>query len=151
VADVTSIEELIASNVCAKIHSKGTLPQETKMESSTLSLSPSRIAFGSCNHQDMQNDFWPIIAARKPAAFVWGGDSIYADLEGSIDWTVFPPQTTHECATPDRLRLLYQQQLNNPGYRKLLEQNVTIFGTFDGTSLRSSNKLDCIFIHSLTI
>ena len=96
--------------------------------------SPSRIAFGSCNEQDQQNDFWPIIANRKPAAFIWGGDAIYADVEGDIDWTSFPPQTTHTCATPDRLQALYQQQQNNPGYRNLLEQNVTIFGTFDGKS-----------------
>jgi hypothetical protein len=39
---------------------------------------PSRIAFGSCNDQDRQNNLWPIIESRKPAAFIWGGDSIYA-------------------------------------------------------------------------
>lgn len=40
--------------------------------------SKNRIAFGSCNDQDLQNNLWPIIASRQPAAFVWGGDSIYA-------------------------------------------------------------------------
>ncbi|KAG7372397.1 phosphodiesterase/alkaline phosphatase D-like protein [Nitzschia inconspicua] len=99
------------------------------MESSTRR--PSRIAFGSCNEQNMQNDLWPIIASRNPTAFVWGGDAIYADSQGAIDWTTFPPQSTHQCATPSRLRALYQTQLRNPGYRALLEQNVTIFGTFD--------------------
>lgn len=39
---------------------------------------PDRIAFGSCNDQDRQNKLWPIIQARNPAAFVWGGDAIYA-------------------------------------------------------------------------
>jgi hypothetical protein len=39
---------------------------------------PSRIAFGSCNDQDHQNNLWPIIESRRPAAFVWGGDAIYA-------------------------------------------------------------------------
>ena len=40
--------------------------------------SPDRIAFGSCNNQYNQNNLWPIIESRKPAAFVWGGDAIYA-------------------------------------------------------------------------
>jgi hypothetical protein len=96
---------------------------------------PSRIAFGSCNEQNMQNDLWQIIASRNPTAFVWGGDAIYADTQGPIDWTTFPPQATHQCATPSRLRSLYQKQLGNPGYRELLEQNVTIFGTFDGKTV----------------
>jgi hypothetical protein len=39
---------------------------------------PSRIAFGSCNNQDLQNNLWPVIEKRKPAGFIWGGDSIYA-------------------------------------------------------------------------
>jgi hypothetical protein len=38
---------------------------------------PNRIAFGSCNEQDLQNNMWPIIEQRNPAAFIWGGDAIY--------------------------------------------------------------------------
>lgn len=38
----------------------------------------SRIAFGACNDQDAKNNLWPIIESRQPAAFVWGGDAIYA-------------------------------------------------------------------------
>jgi alkaline phosphatase D len=102
-----------------------------------MSSRPSRIAFGSCNEQNMQNDLWPIIASRRPTAFVWGGDAIYADTQTAIDWSTFPPQSTHQCATPSRLRSLYQQQLRNPGYRELLKQNVTIFGTFDGKAVRT--------------
>ena len=41
-------------------------------------IMPSRIAFGSCNDQDKQNNLWQIIEARNPAAFIWGGDAIYA-------------------------------------------------------------------------
>jgi hypothetical protein len=37
-----------------------------------------RIAFASCNDQDNQNNLWPIIQAREPVAFIWGGDAIYA-------------------------------------------------------------------------
>jgi hypothetical protein len=39
--------------------------------------STSRIAFGSCNEQDLQNNLWSIIEERDPAAFIWGGDAIY--------------------------------------------------------------------------
>ena len=93
---------------------------------------PTRIAFGSCNHQDHRNDLWPVIAERNPTAFIWGGDAIYADSEGSTDWSHFPPTSTHEQATPGRLNYLYRKQRRVPGYQNLLEQNVTIFGTFDG-------------------
>jgi hypothetical protein len=46
----------------------------------TSSILPSRIAFGSCNDQGRQNNLWPIIESRKPVAFVWGGDAIYAGM-----------------------------------------------------------------------
>lgn len=42
-------------------------------------MAPSRIAFGSCNRQDRQNNFWSLLTeSRQPAAFIWGGDAIYA-------------------------------------------------------------------------
>jgi hypothetical protein len=50
-------------------------------------MPPHRIAFGSCNDQDSKNAFWPIIESRKPTAFVWGGDAIYAGTEEDYrDW-----------------------------------------------------------------
>lgn len=39
---------------------------------------PSRILFGSCNNQNLTQPLWPVIESRKAAAFVWGGDAIYA-------------------------------------------------------------------------
>jgi hypothetical protein len=47
-------------------------------EKTTMTAKTSRIAFGSCNDQDRKNNLWPIIESRNPAAFIWGGDSIYA-------------------------------------------------------------------------
>lgn len=90
-----------------------------------------RIAFGSCNEQDLQNNLWPIIESRQPTAFVWGGDAIYADTLLAPDWSSFPPKAQHRCATPSLLRKLYQTQRNVPAYRSLLRQNLTVFGTFD--------------------
>lgn len=40
----------------------------------------SRIAFGSCNDQKMKNNLWNVIESRNPAAFIWGGDAIYAGM-----------------------------------------------------------------------
>ena len=40
-----------------------------------------RIAFGSCNEQNAQNNMWAIIEKRKSAAFIWGGDAIYAGMK----------------------------------------------------------------------
>lgn len=40
--------------------------------------SPNRIAFGSCNDQDMENRLWNVVESRKPSGFIWGGDAIYA-------------------------------------------------------------------------
>lgn len=94
-------------------------------------VAPSRIAFGSCNEQDLQNNFWPIIEERNPASFIWGGDAIYADYDLPTDWTQFPPKAAHQCADPARLRHLYKQQKAVPGYKHLLKSNVTVFGTFD--------------------
>jgi hypothetical protein len=103
------------------------------------SHSKSRIAFGSCNVQDVQNNLWPIIESRKPAAFIWGGDAIYADQHIATDWSTFPPNFSElQCATPDRLKVLYREQLAVPGYRRLLDQNITVFGTFDGTYYKES-------------
>jgi hypothetical protein len=46
--------------------------------SQIMKMMPSnRIAFGSCNEQNLENSLWPIIEERAPAAFIWGGDAIY--------------------------------------------------------------------------
>ena len=39
---------------------------------------PSRIGFGSCNSQELDQPLWPILSSRNISAFVWGGDAIYA-------------------------------------------------------------------------
>jgi hypothetical protein len=109
------------------------LPMRNNEQDESDSSKHSRIAFGSCNDQDVQNNLWPIIESRKPAAFIWGGDAIYADFHTATDWSTFPPVSELQCATPDRLKALYRKQLAVPGYRRLLDQNITVFGTFDGT------------------
>jgi hypothetical protein len=57
----------------------------TNMMISDVRLEPnekkSRIAFGSCNDQKMKNNLWNVITSRNPAAFIWGGDAIYAGMD----------------------------------------------------------------------
>jgi alkaline phosphatase D len=38
-----------------------------------------RIAFGSCNHLEMSQAFWPHIIEQKPQLFLFLGDAIYVD------------------------------------------------------------------------
>ncbi|MCS7159031.1 MAG: alkaline phosphatase D family protein [Gemmatales bacterium] len=40
-----------------------------------------RIAFGSCAHQDKPQPIWDAIVAQKPDLFIFLGDNIYADTE----------------------------------------------------------------------
>ncbi|SDG61230.1 alkaline phosphatase D family protein [Psychroflexus sediminis] len=38
-----------------------------------------KIALGSCNRQDMPQDYWSVIQKDSADIFIWGGDNIYAD------------------------------------------------------------------------
>lgn len=38
-----------------------------------------RIAFGSCNRQDLPQPLWEMIGANEPDLFIWAGDNIYGD------------------------------------------------------------------------
>ena len=100
---------------------------------------PSRILFGSCNSQNLSQPLWPIITSRKAAAFVWAGDSIYADQFAGLDFSKFPPEAKHTSASPDQLRSYYNQQLSHPEYRRLFESNITIFGTVDDHDYGQNN------------
>src|SRR5436190_22680693 len=40
-----------------------------------------RIAFGSCAHQDRPQPIWGPIVAARPELFLFAGDAIYADTE----------------------------------------------------------------------
>src|SRR6056300_1965960 len=105
---------------------------------------PYRLAFGSCSHPSLPQPLWPIITSRHPAAFIWGGDAIYADRYAGLNWTAvglhhhtsggdgdnnddgewkitFPPPSVHLEATPDIIRDWYEKLLNVEGYQQFLE------------------------------
>lgn len=85
-----------------------------------------RIAFGSCNSPFDLTPVWESVNHRRPDAWIWLGDTVYAD------------SPTPEGATPaararvalDRLPQLYARQLALPGYA-LLRQRARILGTWD--------------------
>mmetsp|Transcript_6593 Transcript_6593/g.15763 ORF Transcript_6593/g.15763 Transcript_6593/m.15763 type:complete len:402 (-) Transcript_6593:2907-4112(-) len=127
----------------------------------------SSIVFGSCNSQHYDQPFWDVIRERNPTAFVWAGDAVYADdrmqsrqqrkrqpkpePEGAEEQGPPKPQTPgtetpttttttskHKHATPEYLRLLYEEQKKVEGYRKLLlddnhgaGERISVFGTID--------------------
>ena len=37
------------------------------------------IAFGSCNNQNIHNNFWDEILKNNPNIWIWGGDNIYCN------------------------------------------------------------------------
>lgn len=105
-----------------------------------------RINFGSCNNANLSQPLWPQIIERKPDAWIWGGDNIYAD------WRPRKPQEWYRVweedsnrvlealplppwygASPEKLRFLYQKQLNIPSYKQFLDAvgRENVYGLWD--------------------
>ena len=73
----------------------------------------SRIAFGSCAHQDKPQPIWNAIVAEQPDAFIFLGDNIYGDSDD-----------------PEVLKAKYQKLASKPGFQQLKAQ-VPVFATWD--------------------
>lgn len=73
----------------------------------------SRIAFGSCNHQDKPQPVWTPVLADRPDLFVFLGDNVYADTD-----------------EPVALQAAYDKLMAIPGYRQLRE-TVPVIATWD--------------------
>jgi len=71
------------------------------------------IAFGSCSHQEDEDQFWDDIADQNPAFFIQLGDNIYGD-------------------TPVMriMKAKYKQQKSRGSYQRLLK-TTTVIGTWD--------------------
>lgn len=72
-----------------------------------------RLAFGSCNKQDMVQSHWQQIASKDPQAWIWMGDAIYADETSPLERS-----------------LLYKGLLHNPYYKDFNARHL-ILGTWD--------------------
>jgi hypothetical protein len=107
------------------------MADEAPSNADTCNSAPSRILFASCTSQHHPQPLWPAIIHRNATAFVWAGDAVYAD--DRVRWE--GPRRIIEDATPDYLRTLYQKQKLHPGYKALLDTNISIFGTLVRTKL----------------
>ena len=56
----------------------------------------SRIAFGSCAKQWQHQPIWDAVIAAQPDLFIFLGDAIYADTDGTTAWPVSAPQLKGE-------------------------------------------------------
>jgi alkaline phosphatase D len=74
-----------------------------------------RIAFGSCAHQDKPQPIWDAILAWRPELFVFAGDNVYGDLTPGA---------------ASRLEDAYAKAAGIAGYRALREQ-VPVLATWD--------------------
>jgi alkaline phosphatase D len=84
---------------------------------------PSRIIFGSCNSQYLEQAIWPAVLDRHAEAFVWGGDAVYGDWFDGRHMQV---------GTPSKLKADFDWMIDsNPGYQSLMAKNITILGAWD--------------------
>lgn len=80
-----------------------------------------RIAFGSCNNEQMEQPLWDKIVAQKPKLWIWLGDNIYADTEDTLE-----------------LKKCWELQESKPGYQNLVK-NIPIIGTWDDHDYGQNN------------
>jgi alkaline phosphatase D len=89
-----------------------------------MSHRPSRVLFASCNSQHYEGVLWDAMAARNASAFVWVGDAVYGD-------DFYPHSNVVREATPTILNELYQDLLQDPGYKRFTGKSIYVLGTFD--------------------
>jgi alkaline phosphatase D len=77
------------------------------------SVDITRIAFGSCAHQDKEQPIWNAVLAEKPDMFVFLGDNIYGDTENM-----------------DEMRTKYDKLAAKPGFQAL-RQSTQVYATWD--------------------
>jgi alkaline phosphatase D len=85
-----------------------------------------RIAFGACNSPLDTTPVWEAVINRFPDAWIWLGDTVYADSPRPIG----PTAEARARVSLDRLPVHYARQNDLPGYR-LLRQRARILGTWD--------------------
>lgn len=49
-------------------------------DSSRPEMELTRIAFGSCSKQRMEQRLWPAINNARPQVWLWTGDAVYLDV-----------------------------------------------------------------------
>ncbi len=85
-----------------------------------------RLAFGSCSSPLDASPVWDAVVNRSPDAWIWLGDTVYADSPRPTGPT---PEARARVAL-DRMANHYARQRDLPGYR-LLRERARIVGTWD--------------------
>lgn len=89
--------------ICVLFACKTKAPVSTFERQASPDTALQTIAFGSCNRQNLSQDYWQDIVKTQPDLWIWLGDNIYADTEDM-----------------QKMQQLYQQQKQNEWYRQLL-------------------------------
>ncbi|CDJ62438.1 hypothetical protein, conserved [Eimeria necatrix] len=114
---------------------------------------PHRLIFASCNRQpeglDEEHDLegrrvWKYISRRKPRAFLWMGDNVYADhmqLPTAKDSRNFLWKLSEgkKPIPPPGLIAAYNSQLANNEYREFLKRVPAVVGTWDDHDMGEDN------------
>ncbi len=102
-----SIVLLIILAQACKSTQPSTATPNAKILDTTVVLT--KIAFGSCNKQYLDQSYWDKIAAEETDLWVWLGDNIYADTRSMR-----------------KMKGIYNDQKNNIYYKKMNEQTPVI-------------------------
>ncbi|MFT6484793.1 MAG: alkaline phosphatase D [Neolewinella sp.] len=89
-------------------------PAVLQIEPGATEADITTIAFGSCNRQSEAQDYWPVIGAHHPDAWLWLGDIIYADRYGI-----------------DGLAGQYDIQKKAPAYAAFIDETNYVYGIYD--------------------
>ena len=115
--------------------------------SNTNTTSSTRILFGSCNKEYLNQPLWPNINQRDPDIWIWTGDIVYQDrpnkecFKALYDYiNPFNPEIDEfHCRMlgkgakkPNQYHHTFNLQLQNPGYQQLVNNKKTkIIGIWD--------------------
>lgn len=81
-----------------------------------------KIAFGSCNRQNLPQPIWPVIQKAQPDLWIWSGDCVYVD-------------SPNESVITRKFSLQYE----NANYKNFRE-TVPIIGTWDDHDFGENNS-----------
>ncbi|MBM3598509.1 MAG: alkaline phosphatase family protein [Alphaproteobacteria bacterium] len=90
-----------------------------------------RVAFGSCAHQDKPQPIWDAVLAYKPEVYVFAGDNVYGDVS-SADMT--------------ELKQAYAKARTIDGYMRVRRETPVVLATWDDHDY-GSNDDGAAFAH----
>ena len=102
--------------------SYGVLADPARVQVPDANLEVSRIAFGSCAFQSLEQPIFHAVVKAQPDLYLSLGDAIYGDYD-------IATKTAYD-VTPETLRREWQVLADNPDWRNLVE-HVPVMATWD--------------------